>query len=382
MRRIILTLLLLSLGLVATLAQSPLGMNYQAVIRDVDGKIIASKEIGIQISILKESTSGVSVYTETFTPITNEFGLINLVISKGQVKSGEYSSIDWSSADYFLKVELDVEGGTSYKDMGTSQLLSVPYANYAFKSASSWNDAEGKTSTQNKVEIASDGKTPELPLFEVKNAKGEIIFAVYENGVEIYLDEEAGGGKNQGGFAISGRTTTKATKELVNVTPNETTIYVDEPTAKNRGGFAISGRTTTKEGGEILLVTPSLTQFFVDETTTKNRGGFAISGRTTTKAPVDLLNITPSLTQFYVDEPIAKNRGGFAISGRTTTKEGEADIFTVTPTLTEVFVDEPTAKNRGGFAISGRTTTKAPVELLNMTPSLTQFYVVEPTTKN
>ncbi len=381
MRRTILTLLLSSLGLMASLAQSQLGMNYQAVIRNAEGKIIANTKVGIQISILKESTTGEPVYTETFTPTTNEFGLINLVISKGQVVSGDYSSIDWSVADYFLKIELDAEGGTAYQEMGTSQLLSVPYANYAFNSASSWKDTEGNISTKNKVEIASDGKNLEAPLFEVKNAKGEIIFAVFENGVEIYLDEETGGRKTRGGFAISGRTTTKETKELINVTPNETTIYVDEPTAKTRGGFAISGRTTTKAGGEILLITPSLTQFYVDEATAKTRGGFAISGRTTTKALVDLLNITPSLTQFYVDEAAAKTRGGFAISGRTTTK-APVDLLNITPSLTQFYVAEPSTKTRGGFAISGRTTTKeGEADILTVTPKLTQVFVEETTTK-
>ena len=422
MKRVILTILLSSLGLVATLAQSQLGMNYQAVIRDAEGKIIADKEVGIQVSILKESTNGTAVYTEAFKPKTNQFGLINLIIGKDQAKSGEYSSIDWSAANYFLKIELDAEGGTTYKEMGTSQLLSVPYANYAFNSASSWEDAEANVSTKNKVKVISDGKNPEAPLLEVVNAKGETIFAVYENGVKIILDEETGGEKTRGGFAISGRTTTKGeeadiltvtpsltqvfvsetstktrggfaisgrtttkgTKELINVTPNETTIYVDEPTAKTRGGFAISGRTTTKAGGEILLITPSLTQFYVDENTTKTRGGFAISGRTTTKATVDLLNITPELTQFYVDENTTKTRGGFAISGRTTTKEGEADILTVTPKLTQVFVEESTDKTRGGFAISGRTTTKESgiYDVLTVLPERTDIYVKPSPSKN
>ena len=348
MKRVILTILLSSLGLVATLAQSQLGMNYQAVIRNAEGKIIADKEVGIQVSILKESTKGTAVYTEAFKPKTNQFGLINLIIGKDQAKSGEYSSIDWSAANYFLKIELDAEGGTTYKEMGTSQLLSVPYANYAFNSASSWEDAEANISTKNKVKVISDGKNPEAPLLEVVNAKGETIFAVYENGVKIILDEETGGEKTRGGFAISGRTTTKG------------------------------------EEADILTVTPSLTQVFVSETSTKTRGGFAISGRTTTKATVDLLNITPELTQFYVDENTTKTRGGFAISGRTTTKEGEADILTVTPKLTQVFVEESTDKTRGGFAISGRTTTKESgiYDVLTVLPERTDIYVKPSPSKN
>ncbi|MDD2550844.1 MAG: hypothetical protein PHD00_12215, partial [Bacteroidales bacterium] len=153
MKRTILTLLLLSLGLVTTIAQTELGMNYQAVIRDAEGHIVANTTVGIQIQILQESTSGTAVYTETFTPTTNEFGLINLIIGQGQAKYGKYADIDWSMAKYFLRIELDITGGTTYEEMGTSQLLSVPYANYAFdgvtgKSAyQAWLDL-GNTGTQ------------------------------------------------------------------------------------------------------------------------------------------------------------------------------------------------------------------------------------------
>ena len=422
MKRFLLTLLLLSLGISAGLAQSQLGMNYQAVIRNDKGEIIANKEVGIQISILKESTTGTSVYTESFKPTTNDFGLINLVISQGKAELGTYSEIDWSTTNYFLKVELDAEGGTAYKEMGVSQLLSVPYANYALSSGA-WDDAGTNITTKKKVEIVSDGKNPEAPLFEIKNAKGETIFAVYENGMKIILDKEADGQKTKGGFAISGRTTTKgeevdiltvtpsltevfveesttktkggfaisgrtttkAPVELLNITPSLTQFYVDETNAKTKGGFAISGRTTTKEGeADILTVTPSLTEVFVKESAGKTKGGFAISGRTTTKTPVELLSITPSLTQFYVDEPSAKTKGGFAISGRTTTKSEEADILTVTPKLTQVFVDESTAKTKGGFAISGRTTTKSSgiYDVFTVVPERTDVYVKPSPSKN
>jgi hypothetical protein len=46
-------------------AQSPQRMSYQAVIRDNSDKLVANHTVGLQISILKGSGSGVSVYTET-----------------------------------------------------------------------------------------------------------------------------------------------------------------------------------------------------------------------------------------------------------------------------------------------------------------------------
>ncbi|NOY36427.1 MAG: hypothetical protein GXO83_02530, partial [Chlorobi bacterium] len=74
---------------------------------------------------------GTAVYTETFNPVTNDFGLFTLEIGNGTVVSGNFAAIDWTAGPYFLKVEMDAAGGTDYTDMGTTQLLSVPYALHA-----------------------------------------------------------------------------------------------------------------------------------------------------------------------------------------------------------------------------------------------------------
>ncbi len=113
------------------LAQVPQSFKYQAVVRDGSGQIIGGQLVVLQISVLQNSISGDAVYVETFTPTTNEFGLINLNIGAGTVVNGVFTTIDWSSDTYFVKVEMDVAGGTTYEEYGTSQLLSVPYALHA-----------------------------------------------------------------------------------------------------------------------------------------------------------------------------------------------------------------------------------------------------------
>ena len=113
------------------MAQTPQSLKYQAVARDASGDVVADQAIGMQISILQSSVSGTAVYVETFAPTTNEFGLINLNIGAGTVVSGDLTTIDWSSDTYFVKVEMDITGGTTYEEYGTSQLLSVPYALHA-----------------------------------------------------------------------------------------------------------------------------------------------------------------------------------------------------------------------------------------------------------
>jgi uncharacterized protein (TIGR02145 family) len=112
-------------------AQSPEKMTYQAVIRDGSNNLVSSNVVGMQISILQESTTGAVVYAETHTPTSNINGLVSIEIGGGTVVSGIFASIDWSNGPYFIKTETDPTGGTSYTIIGTSQLLSVPYALYA-----------------------------------------------------------------------------------------------------------------------------------------------------------------------------------------------------------------------------------------------------------
>jgi hypothetical protein len=120
----------------------PNAFNYSAVARNASGDPIATSTIGIQITILKTSPTGASQYMENHFVNTDAFGLFNLVIGAGAVQSGNMATIDWSNDNYYLKVGMDANGGSSFVTMGTTQLLSVPYALYA-KSAGSVSGNSG-----------------------------------------------------------------------------------------------------------------------------------------------------------------------------------------------------------------------------------------------
>ena len=109
-------------------AQAPESFKYQAVVRDASGAVIPDQTVGVQIQILEGTEYGSAIYVETHSPTTNSFGLINFNIGEGSVQNGTFSAIDWGSDSYFLKVGIDINGGIAYTDMGTNQLLSVPYA--------------------------------------------------------------------------------------------------------------------------------------------------------------------------------------------------------------------------------------------------------------
>ena len=110
-------------------AQTPQAINYQAVARNSSGQVLASQPVSFKISILSGSATGTPVYTETHTgKTTNQFGLVNLAIGKGTPVTGTLSAVAWDTGTYYIKVEMDPAGGSSYQTLGTSQLLSVPYA--------------------------------------------------------------------------------------------------------------------------------------------------------------------------------------------------------------------------------------------------------------
>ncbi len=126
-----LQLLMISLVLCGTVwAQAPQSFKYQGVARNSEGVAITNSPIGLQFSILAGSATGTTVYSETFTATSSGSGVFSVNIGEGNVVSGNFSDIDWGGNTYFLKVAMDISGGSDYVDMGTSQLLSVPYSLY------------------------------------------------------------------------------------------------------------------------------------------------------------------------------------------------------------------------------------------------------------
>ena len=130
MKRIGLTLVTVVILTLGLFAQSPEGFKYQAVVRDASSNPMTDKAVGMQLTIQQGSIGGTAVYTETFAPTTNAYGLVNLEIGTG-TSTDNFSAIDWSNGPYFMETAIDINGGASYVTMGTSQLMSVPYALYA-----------------------------------------------------------------------------------------------------------------------------------------------------------------------------------------------------------------------------------------------------------
>jgi hypothetical protein len=106
-------------------------MTYQAVIRNASNNLVVNLPVKMKISILQGSASGTAVYSELHNPTTNANGLVALEIGGGTSPVGTIEGIDWGNGIYFLKTETDPTNGTNYTIVGTTQLLSVPYALHA-----------------------------------------------------------------------------------------------------------------------------------------------------------------------------------------------------------------------------------------------------------
>ncbi len=120
--------ILLSFQLTLVLAQAPQKLSYQAVIRNGSNSLVTNANLGMQISILQGSGTGLPVYIEKQNPVTNGNGLVSIEIGTGASVYGNFSSINWANGPYFIKTETDPNGATNYTITGVSQLVSVPYS--------------------------------------------------------------------------------------------------------------------------------------------------------------------------------------------------------------------------------------------------------------
>jgi hypothetical protein len=114
---------------ITSFCQVPQGIPYQAVVRDNAGNPLLNQSINVKLSLRDASAVGTVVYEETHATNTNGIGLFSLTFGSGIATLGNFTSINWSSGYKYLQVQTDF--GNGYVDIGTQQLMAVPYALYA-----------------------------------------------------------------------------------------------------------------------------------------------------------------------------------------------------------------------------------------------------------
>ncbi len=210
-------------------AQIPQAFNYQGVARDLSGSPLPQNTIGLSISILADSPGGTTMYAETHTVTTSDLGLFTIQVGSGNVIDGSFESIDWGTGDYYIQVALDVNGGSTFEIVSTSQLLSVPYAMHA-GNGSPWKMLENGLHYPNKVTLGKeigDQYNSNLNIYDDENTDSGIqiynpnrdareIVAIGEGDQQRYIymayqnaertEDDGGAFKSNAGFIFTGGT--------------------------------------------------------------------------------------------------------------------------------------------------------------------------------
>lgn len=116
------------------MAQAPQKMSYQMVVRNASNTLVTNSPVRVITSVYRTSPSGQLVFQDWHLVTTNANGLASFEIGTGTNQFGDFTTIDWSNGPYFLKTEVDPNGNFTFSVVGSSQLLSVPYALFAEKS--------------------------------------------------------------------------------------------------------------------------------------------------------------------------------------------------------------------------------------------------------
>ena len=155
-------------------SQSPSGINYQTKLRGNNGIILSNNPVDLQFEVINTATN-LSVYKEAHNAITDNFGLVDLVIGNGSVISGSFGNIPWNNGSLDLLVYMDTSGFGNYKLMGQSKLYSVPYALYSQNAGpdDDWFRNSGKRIYTMKDSVGIGTMTPSEKLQVYGNIKTE-----------------------------------------------------------------------------------------------------------------------------------------------------------------------------------------------------------------
>jgi len=162
-------------------AQAPQGFNYQATVRNASGDLVVNQNVSFSFNVIQGSQAADPAYSEDHTLLTDDLGQVSLVIGQGTPTTGVFSEIDWSIGNYYLAIELDT--GNGFEPVGTSQLLSVPYAMYSNNSGSSNELPSGGSNGQ--VLTVVDGVTTWVDQQDLVNINSDNPIYLADNGVTI-----------------------------------------------------------------------------------------------------------------------------------------------------------------------------------------------------
>ena len=129
------TLLILAfMTVIAVNAQnSGLGFNYQAVVRNANGVLLADTTINLRVSLYPGQEAATPTWVEIQTPRTDMSGSFAINVGSGNRDASSivsnYTDVNFAAIYYWLKIE--IQEGSAYREVSFSRLPSSPYAEVA-----------------------------------------------------------------------------------------------------------------------------------------------------------------------------------------------------------------------------------------------------------
>ncbi|OFX28444.1 MAG: hypothetical protein A2X08_13525 [Bacteroidetes bacterium GWA2_32_17] len=375
-------------------AQAPQSLQYQAVVRDVNGVALINQPVYFQLSIIPGLPTNPAEYVETHTgTLTNAFGIVTLSVGSG-ITTDNFTAINWGTAPHFIKVEADL--GSGLIDMGTTQLLSVPYALYSETAGNvqTYTAGNGISITGNVIDNTAPDQIVNLtgtgatsvtgtyPNFTINSTDANTTYSA-GTGIDVTGTTITNTAPDQA-VAITGGGATSVTGTYPNFTISSTDNVndADANPANEIQVLSISNDTLyLSNGGSVFMGNYSDTLWKKSGTDIYNTnfgnvgvginnpvGRMVVQGSATALPTDPLFEVKNSIgqsvfvvwqdsVQVYInDDAIESNRGGFAVSGRNMSKTFTNNYLIVTPDSSRIWTKD-TLKGFGVQNINGANKT-------------------------
>jgi len=215
-------------------AQVPQAFNYQATVRNADGDLVVNQNVYFKFNIIQGTQTAIPTYVEEHYVPTDDLGQVSIIIGQGTPSTGIFIDLDWSQGSFYLGIELDT--GNGYIAMGTTQLLSVPYALYAESSGNAETAIPNLESVLEVDNSANNQKITNLlnPTSDQDAATKDYVDDEINNYNQT-LEEVLNSGNNANGLQIKGLANPTEPQDAVNLNTVESQIepIVEEITLLN-----------------------------------------------------------------------------------------------------------------------------------------------------
>ncbi|MBR5957066.1 MAG: SUMF1/EgtB/PvdO family nonheme iron enzyme [Salinivirgaceae bacterium] len=315
---------------VAAVAQN--SFSYQAVIRD-GGKVLENKAVSLRLSVMLADSV---YYKEVHQTTTNAYGNVNVNVGEGTGLQGSFTAIPWETMQVMMQVEVSTDGST-YTNMGALQIQPVPYTMYA-----------SRTTTVIQPKVASDE-----PIFQVKDNDGNLLFAVYETGVKVFVDYDDDSKAAKAKFAVASIRRNKGEEDLLTVDNQGATIYIDDDDNQNgkaaKAKFAVASIRRNKGDENLLTIDDQGATIYIDDDDNQNgkaaKAKFAVASIRRNKGDENLMTVDDQGATIYVDDNDNYNQNGkaakakFAVASIRRNK-GDENLMTVDGSGSVIYVDD------------------------------------------